>query len=450
MDAVQRRTRPRARAVQRGRRSRRSTAAVGTCSRRSGWRSPSCLSDAFAFGALARAEALVPGGVLFVFIAALGADRLRVELSVRCSSAPVSSPRSSLRAHHAPGGIRTRRVAPHRGSLTAGRRRVAARRRAPRRIRRRALPGSRVGTAVRHPRRRRRRQRRSEPARRHPVSRLTNQRNVRDDRRHGERPSRTGDATTLADFDGEIWRAADRDDRCTGPRSRSPPDRRTRQIRQQVRIVGLGGTHGAGGAGSVRAGPDASCFDESARRRCRPPTRSCRGATASTSSPPRRASIRRSWPRRPRSRRPTTSTSTSPTTSRPAPLQPAEEVTAGAANNYETALSSSRTGSRSNSGTACEVQPGHGNNAIEGFLRDRVGYCEQFAGTYAAMMRSLGIPARVAVGFTTGQATGTGYSVDRPQRSRVARGVVRRPRLGAVRTDPWPWCTGHRELHGRR
>ena len=51
-----------------------------------------CLADAFAFGALARAEALVPGGVLFVFIAALGADRLRVELSVRCSSAPASSP----------------------------------------------------------------------------------------------------------------------------------------------------------------------------------------------------------------------------------------------------------------------------------------------------------------------------------------------------------------------
>ena len=38
------------------------------------------LADAFAFGALARAEALVPGGVLFVFVAALGDDRLRVAL----------------------------------------------------------------------------------------------------------------------------------------------------------------------------------------------------------------------------------------------------------------------------------------------------------------------------------------------------------------------------------
>jgi hypothetical protein len=59
-----------------------------------------------------------------------------------------------------------------------------------------------------------------------------------------------------------------------------------------------------------------------------------------------------------------------------------------------------------------EVRPGHGNNAIEGFLRDRVGYCEQFAGTYAAMMRTLDIPTRVAVGFTPGVPLGDGeYSV---------------------------------------
>ncbi len=36
------------------------------------------------------------------------------------------------------------------------------------------------------------------------------------------------------------------------------------------------------------------------------------------------------------------------------------------------------------------------------FLQDRKGYCEQFAGTYAAMARSIGLPSRVAVGFTPG------------------------------------------------
>ena len=45
---------------------------------------------------------------------------------------------------------------------------------------------------------------------------------------------------------------------------------------------------------------------------------------------------------------------------------------------------------------------GHGNDAIEAFLRQRIGYCEQFAGTFAAMARSIGVPARVAVGFTPG------------------------------------------------
>ena len=50
-----------------------------------------------------------------------------------------------------------------------------------------------------------------------------------------------------------------------------------------------------------------------------------------------------------------------------------------------------------------DIPDGHGNSAIETFLDDRVGYCEQFAGTFAAMARALGIPARVAVGFTQGQ-----------------------------------------------
>lgn len=49
-----------------------------------------------------------------------------------------------------------------------------------------------------------------------------------------------------------------------------------------------------------------------------------------------------------------------------------------------------------------DIPPGHGEDAILRFLRTRRGYCEQFAGTYAAMARSIGLPARVAVGFTPG------------------------------------------------
>jgi transglutaminase-like putative cysteine protease len=49
------------------------------------------------------------------------------------------------------------------------------------------------------------------------------------------------------------------------------------------------------------------------------------------------------------------------------------------------------------------VRSGHGENAIEEFLfRTQRGYCEQFAGSFAAMARAVGVPARVAVGFTQG------------------------------------------------
>lgn len=53
-----------------------------------------------------------------------------------------------------------------------------------------------------------------------------------------------------------------------------------------------------------------------------------------------------------------------------------------------------------------EIQRGHGENALERFLFDtengQQGYCEQFAAAYAAMARSVGLPSRVAVGFTEG------------------------------------------------
>lgn len=49
------------------------------------------------------------------------------------------------------------------------------------------------------------------------------------------------------------------------------------------------------------------------------------------------------------------------------------------------------------------VPPGNGTDELAAFLTEgdggRVGYCEQFAAAMAAMARSLGIPARVAVGF---------------------------------------------------
>ena len=39
---------------------------------------------------------------------------------------------------------------------------------------------------------------------------------------------------------------------------------------------------------------------------------------------------------------------------------------------------------------------------VDFLVRSKLGYCQQFAGTMALMLRYLGIPARVAVGFTSG------------------------------------------------
>lgn len=51
------------------------------------------------------------------------------------------------------------------------------------------------------------------------------------------------------------------------------------------------------------------------------------------------------------------------------------------------------------------VSSGHDLTAIDAFLDRQAGYCEQYAGTYAAMARVLGLPSRVAVGFTWGESS---------------------------------------------
>ncbi len=48
------------------------------------------------------------------------------------------------------------------------------------------------------------------------------------------------------------------------------------------------------------------------------------------------------------------------------------------------------------------VPPGTSNRAMEEFLTVKRGFCQQFAGTFAAMARSVGLPSRVVVGFNPG------------------------------------------------
>jgi transglutaminase-like putative cysteine protease len=79
-----------------------------------------------------------------------------------------------------------------------------------------------------------------------------------------------------------------------------------------------------------------------------------------------------------------------------------------------------------------------GPNALAEFLlTDRRGYCEQFAGAMTVMLRQLGIPARVAVGFTPGQLEPDGsYLVT--NKDAHSWPEVWFPQAGWVRFEPTP------------
>ena len=66
--------------------------------------------------------------------------------------------------------------------------------------------------------------------------------------------------------------------------------------------------------------------------------------------------------------------------------------------------------------------------------RTKAGYCQHYAGAMAVMLRMLGIPARVAVGFTSGTLRRRSLGRDRPRGACLGRGVVRRSGLGSVRS----------------
>ncbi|WP_394434877.1 transglutaminase TgpA family protein [Streptomyces sp. SGAir0957] len=88
-------------------------------------------------------------------------------------------------------------------------------------------------------------------------------------------------------------------------------------------------------------------------------------------------------------------------------------VTAGASDNYERAVKLQDWFAVNGGFTYnTEVQAGSGSSAIARFLKQKEGFCVHFSFSMAAMARTLGIPARVAVGFTPGSSAGDGsYSV---------------------------------------
>ncbi|HEY3209489.1 MAG TPA: DUF3488 and transglutaminase-like domain-containing protein [Actinomycetota bacterium] len=89
-----------------------------------------------------------------------------------------------------------------------------------------------------------------------------------------------------------------------------------------------------------------------------------------------------------------------------------------------------------------DVRAGHDADDILHFLTvSRIGYCEQFAGTMAVLLRALGIPARVAVGFTPGISQGKqgGTTVYRVTTQQAHAWVeVLFPKFGWLAFEPTP------------
>lgn len=85
----------------------------------------------------------------------------------------------------------------------------------------------------------------------------------------------------------------------------------------------------------------------------------------------------------------------------PLARETAAALTAGLTSPYDQALALQNY-FRDNFTYDLDVAKGHDIRRLEDFLTVQRGYCEQFAGTYASMARSIGLPARVATGFTPG------------------------------------------------
>jgi transglutaminase-like putative cysteine protease len=364
------------------------------------------LSDTFAFRAEARGEALVPGGVLYVFIAALGTDRSSAlgtdQSRVTLTAALIATgflAVFTLRSLH----DRRRRVessASVRGAralvfpaaaATAIAIGVVAGVIGPR------LPGANAEPLFHT------RNRGGVTELLSPLvdirSRLVNRSNTLLFRVLSPVESNWR-VIALPEFDGRTFRLPDRDlDDAAG--SLGPVREGSALFTQEIEIQSLGGRLVPAAADPIRAAPSGSLrynADTSTLLKNGDELGLGERFTIESARPPLLPDQLRAAPRE-------------------APPDPiylglpdgfpgsvgdlAREVTAGATTDYDAAIAL-QDWFQNEFSYSLQVQAGHGTSAIESFLIERVGYCEQFAATFAAMARTLNIPSRVAVGYTPG------------------------------------------------
>lgn len=356
------------------------------------------LADTFAFRAQARGEALVPGAVLFVFVAALGVDERRVASSLAVIAAGfVALALLRLRLERRPRTVLGRPVHPLASALPgvacagiavlAGAWAIGPR-----------LPGAgddawfdaqneRGGvTEI--------------------VSPLVDIRSRIVNQASNELFSVDADAPSywraaaLPEFDGEVWSLPDSllDEvrESANPRALgSVPNE------QEIVIIDLGGALVPAAAEPVQAEGPGLGFNSLTQTLVKTTSELDEGDTYQVSSAMPRFS--------PEQLRTATSTAPPDAVFLEVPevlpvvaISTAQEVTAASPTGFDRMLTL-QDWFRTEFEYSTDVPDGHGSSAIESFLDDRIGYCEQFAGTFAAMARALGLPARVAVGFTQGE-----------------------------------------------
>ena len=114
-----------------------------------------------------------------------------------------------------------------------------------------------------------------------------------------------------------------------------------------------------------------------------------------------------------------------------------DRIVAGARTPYERAVAlnayfSPRNGFR----YSLRTRPGTSGDDLVDFLRNKQGYCEQYASALAYLARLAGLPARVAIGFTRGELSGDHWSVG--TRDAHAWVEIYFDGLGWVPFDPTP------------
>ncbi|HEY5875738.1 MAG TPA: transglutaminaseTgpA domain-containing protein [Ilumatobacteraceae bacterium] len=363
------------------------------------------LSDSFAFRAYGRVEAIVPSGLLFVTASALGTDRHRLvtaALWLACVVVTVAL----LRAAHGEtttawlgGGARSRTIAVITGAATlAVIAMIAGTVIGPR------LPGAEARALIDTKTR--------DSSGTQSISPLVDVQARLVNRSNTELFTVTSSVksywrlTTLSEFNGQQFGAPEREyiDTDSLDASEIP---QTVAVRQQIRIASLGSFWVPAAADPVDVSSTESLLfhtDSSTIIRERGNLFPGLGYTVTSVVPTFSAEQLRA------------ATASNPPGEQYRSLPDdfsqdlrdlAAAATAGAATPYDQAVALQNY-FRTNFTYNVNVSRGHSIRSIEAFINAGEGYCEQFSVSYAALARALGLPTRVAVGFTPGDQDAAG------------------------------------------